>query len=340
MSLIYHERYLDHIQSWGHPESPERLKAIIAKLDSADFTPKILTPKPATHKDIQLVHTEEYVNLIKDYGEGYLDPDTYHREETYEIACLAAGGGLLAANLAFDENRPTFVIPRPPGHHATAGSSGGFCYFNNIAIAAQALLSRKKSPAKRVAIVDIDVHHGNGTHDIFLARDNVLYISTHQWGIYPGTGPAELTGDGDGEGFTMNVPFHSGTGDSTFELAYQQAIEPIMEQFMPSIILISIGTDAHYRDPLAGLSLSSDGYLTLAKNFLKLSKKLCDSKISFFLEGGYDVDVLAEIVTAIMATIDGHGYELEFTENLDPEASGSGVIENVIDIQKSFWNLK
>ena len=170
MSLIYHERYLDHIQSGGHPESPERLKAIMARLDSADFTPDLLTPEPAIEQTLKGVHTSEYVDLIKNFGEGYLDPDTYHREETYEIASLAAGGGTLAANLSYDENRPTFVIPRPPGHHATADSSGGFCYFNNIAIAAQELLIRTKSPAKRVAIVDIDVHHCNGTHDIFLDR--------------------------------------------------------------------------------------------------------------------------------------------------------------------------
>lgn len=339
MSIIYHERYLDHVQQWGHPESPERLEAIMNKFEEVEFTPEILTPKPANDKDITGVHTKEYVDLIKNFGEGYLDPDTYHREETYEIACLAAGGGLLAANLAFDENRPTFVLPRPPGHHATMDSSGGFCYFNNIAIAAQALLSRKKSPAQRVAIVDIDVHHGNGTHDIFLARKDVLYISTHQWGIYPGTGPAELTGDGKGEGFTVNIPFHSRSGDSSFEHANQQVIEPILKHYKPSIILISIGTDAHYRDPLASLALSSVGYLNLAKDFIKLSKDLCKSRIAFFLEGGYDVNVLAEIVTAIAATFNNHDYELEFTERVDGDYAGEKVISNVLQIQKPHWDL-
>jgi acetoin utilization deacetylase AcuC-like enzyme len=339
MSVIYHERYLDHVQQWGHPESPERLEAIMNKFEEVEFTPEILTPKPANDKDITGVHTKEYVDLIKNFGEGYLDPDTYHREETYEIACLAAGGGLLAANLAFDEKRPTFVLPRPPGHHATMDSSGGFCYFNNIAIAAQALLSRKKSPAQRVAIVDIDVHHGNGTHDIFLARKDVLYISTHQWGIYPGTGPAELTGDGKGEGFTVNIPFHSRSGDSSFEHANQQVIEPILKQYKPSIILISIGTDAHYRDPLASLALSSAGYLNLAKGFIKLSKDICKSRIAFFLEGGYDVNVLAEIVTAITATFNNQNYELEFTERVDRDYAGEKVISNVLQIQKPHWDL-
>ena len=340
MSLIYHERYLDHILTWDHPESPERLKAIMEKLETVDFKPEILTPKPATVEDLKGVHNPEYIELMKHFGEGWMDPNTYHHEESYELACLAAGGGLLAANLAYDEKRPIFVIPRPPGHHAEANSSGGFCYFNNIAIAAQALLSRKKNPAKRVAIVDIDVHHGNGTHDIFFDRKDILYMSTHQWGIYPGTGPAELTGDGEGEGFTVNIPFRSGTGDSSFEVAYQQVIEPIITDYKPGIILISIGTDAHYRDPLASLALSSSGYLSLARNLIKLSKKICQAKVAFFLEGGYDVHVLAEIVTAIMATFNNHDFELEFTDKIDRDSIGEGVVENVIEIHKSYWDLK
>jgi acetoin utilization deacetylase AcuC-like enzyme len=339
MSLIYHERYLDHVQSWGHPERPARLKAILAKLETADFEPKIITPEPAKKHELTGVHNEEYVDLIENFGEGYLDPDTFHREETFEIASLAAGGGILAADLAFDENRPTFVIPRPPGHHATACSSGGFCYFNNVAIAAQNLLTRKKSPAKKVAIVDIDVHHGNGTHDIFLERDDVLYISTHQWGIYPGTGPADLTGDEKGEGFTVNIPFYSGAGDSSFELAYQQVIEPVISQYKPSIILISIGTDAHYRDPLANLALSSNGYLTLAKKLIGLSKKVCQSKVSFFLEGGYDVNVLAEIVTGILANFENKESELEYTDKVDTELAGESVINDVLEVQKTHWDL-
>jgi len=339
MSLIYHERYLDHIQQWGHPESPERLKAILNKIDTVDFTPEIITPEPAKDKDLQKVHTKQYIDLVRNFGEGYLDPDTYHHEETYEIACLAAGGGLLAANLAFDEKRPTFVVPRPPGHHSTTSASGGFCYFNNIAIAAQALLSRKKTPAERIAIVDIDVHHGNGTHDIFFDRKDVLYISTHQWGIYPGTGHEELTGDKEGKGFTVNIPFYSGAGDSSFDLTYQQLIEPIIQQYKPSIILVSIGTDAHYQDPLASLALSSDGYLSTAKKLIKLSKNVCQSKVAFFLEGGYDVEVLGEIVTAILAIFDGHDYDLEFTDNIDQDYAGEKVVNKCLEIQKPIWDL-
>jgi acetoin utilization deacetylase AcuC-like enzyme len=339
MSLIYHKRYLDHILTWGHPESPERLKAIMEKLKTADFKPEILTPDSATYNDLKGVHTSEYIELMKNFGEGWMDPNTYHHDESYELACLAAGGGLLAANLAYTEKRPTFVIPRPPGHHAEAGSSGGFCYFNNIAIAAQTLIDKNDSPAEKVAIIDIDVHHGNGTHDIFLNRKDVLYISTHQRGIYPGTGYAEITGDKAGEGYTVNIPLQSGTGDSSFELAYHQIIEPILKQYKPSMMLVSIGTDAHYRDPLAGLALSSNGYVSISEKMIKLSKLICDSKIAFFLEGGYDTQALAEIVTAILAIFNNHDYSLKFTDNMDKKCISAEGIKKILNVQKQYWNL-
>ncbi len=338
MTVIYHPRYLDHIQTWGHPESPERLQAIMARLEEEDLGVKIVEPKTATDDDIELAHAPEYIELLKNFGEGYLDPDTYNREETYEIAALAVGGGILGAKIAWKNTKPTFVLPRPPGHHATYSASGGFCYFNNIAIAANAILKEMKD-AKRIAILDIDVHHGNGTHDIFFTDPNVLYISTHQWGIYPGTGPAEVTGDGKGEGYIVNIPFHSRTGDSSFELAFETIIEPIVTQFKPSMILTSIGSDAHYSDPLAMLNLSSQGYLKLGNRIQRLSDKLCDSRLAYFLEGGYNVEALAEIVTGIIASFSNKKIELEFTEDYDTEQRGEQVVEEVQEIQSKYWDL-
>jgi acetoin utilization deacetylase AcuC-like enzyme len=329
---------LDHIQTWGHPESPQRLEAIMAKLEEEDLGIKIIEPKSATDQDLALAHSPEYIDMIKNFGEGYLDPDTYNREDTYEIAALAAGGGLLGAKMAYEHNKPTFVIPRPPGHHATFESSGGFCYFNNIAIAANYLLKNMQD-VRKVAILDIDVHHGNGTHDIFFTDPNVLYISTHQWGIYPGTGPAEIVGAEKGEGYIVSIPFHSGTGDRSFELAFDKIVEPIITQFEPSMILTSIGTDAHYADPLAMLNLSSQGYLSLAKRIQKLAGKLCDNKLSYFLEGGYNVDALAEIVTGILASFDNNKIDLGFTETYDKKRKGEGVVEKVLEIQSKYWDL-
>ena len=338
MTVIYHPRYLDHILTFDHPECPERLKAIMARLEEEDLGVKIVEPKTATDNDIELAHDPNYIELIKNFGEGYLDPDTYHREETYEIAALAVGGGILGAKVAYKNSKPTFVLPRPPGHHATRDSSGGFCYFNNIAIAANAIL-KEMDDAERIAILDIDVHHGNGTHDIFFNDKNVLYISTHQWGLYPGTGPAELTGDGKGEGYTVNIPFHSGSGDSSFELAFATIIEPIITQFKPSMILTSIGTDAHYADPLAMLNLSSQEYLRLGNRIQALANKVCESRLAFFLEGGYDLDVLAEIVVGIIASFNNKQIELEFTEDYDTDRRGEDVVEEVREVHKKFWDL-
>lgn len=338
MTVVYHPRYLDHIQTWGHPESPERLQAIMARLEEEDLGVKIVEPKTATDDDIELAHAPEYIELLKNFGEGYLDPDTYNREETYEIAALAVGGGLLGAKIAHKNSKPTFVLPRPPGHHATYSSSGGFCYFNNIAIAANYLLKEMKD-VKRVAILDIDVHHGNGTHDIFFTDKNVLYISTHQWGIYPGTGPAEVVGADKGEGFIVNIPFHSGTGDSSFELAFDNIIEPIVTQFKPSMILTSIGADAHYADPLAMLNLSSQEYIKMGNRIQKLAQYLCDTRLAYFLEGGYNVDVLAEIVTGIIAGFDNKEIELGYTEDYDKKRKGEGVVEKVQEVQGKYWDL-
>jgi acetoin utilization deacetylase AcuC-like enzyme len=338
MTVIYHPRYLDHILTYGHPESPERLKAIMAKLQEEKLDGNIIEPQTAKDQEIELAHASSYVEFIKNCDEGWIDPNTYARDQSYEIAALAVGGAILGAKLAYEKSKPTFNLPRPPGHHATYDASGGFCFFNNIAVAAN-YLRKNMDDIEKVAIIDIDVHHGNGTHDIFFKDPDVLYISTHQWGIYPGTGPAELVGDKKGEGFTVNIPFHSGAGDSSFELAFDNIVEPIIKQFKPSMILASLGTDAHYTDPLAMLNLSSQGYLNLTNRIQKLADKLCDSKLSYFLEGGYEVNVLAEIVTSVVAGFENKKIDLAYTEEYDTKIKGESVVEKVIDIQGKYWDL-
>jgi acetoin utilization deacetylase AcuC-like enzyme len=324
--------------TYGHPESPERLKAIMAKLQEEGLDGNVIEPQTATDQDIELAHADTYIDFIKNCGEGWIDPNTYARDQSYEIAALAVGGAILGAKLAYEKSKPTFVLPRPPGHHATYDGSGGFCFFNNIAVAANYLL-KNMDDIKKVAIIDIDVHHGNGTHDIFFTDPNVLYITTHQLGIYPGTGPAEVVGADKGEGYIVNIPFHSGMGDSSFELAFDEIIEPIVTQFKPSMILTSLGTDAHYADPLAMLNLSSQGYLSLARRIQKLAGKLCGSKLSYFLEGGYDVDVLAEIVTGIVAGFENKKIELAYTEEYDTKQKGKSVVDKVVKIQGKYWEL-
>ena len=338
MTIIYAPEYLKHKQSFGHPESPRRLEAIVDRLKNEKLFTDVLRPEPATRSELEGCHTREYIDVIKSFGEGYLDPDTYHREETFDIASLAAGGGILAAKSSYKKNRPSFALLRPPGHHATRGGAGGFCYFNNIALAAKALLN--STDAEKVAIVDIDVHHGNGTNDIFYQEPDVLYISTHQWGIYPGTGSLRTAGTGAGSGYTVNIPFISGTGDSTYELAHDKLIEPIVTQYKPSIILVSIGSDAHYKDPLASLTLTSQGYLAVATKLIELARVLCDGKIAFYLEGGYHPEALAEVVAGIVGQFhERDDIALKYNDCTDNDAMGQDVVKEVKDLHSKYWKL-
>lgn len=337
VTIIFHERYVEHIQGdlW-HPESPERLKATIKRLKAEGLWKDLVEPGPVDEKDLQRVHTEEYVELLRTFGEGPLDPDTYMRPETWDIALLAAGGGVLAGDMACEKGIPVMALLRPPGHHATAYRAMGFCYLNNIAISAAKIVADGRG---KVAIVDLDLHHGNGTNDAFWERDDVLYVSTHQYPHYPGTGGIDAIGDGKGEGYTVNLPFPHGCGDATFEYAFDALIEPVVRQFGPSAILISIGADSLAGDPLGGLSLSVPGYLGLMERLRKMSDDLCKGRFAVFLEGGYNVDALAELVAGIVAGFEGKDIDLHFTDSRDRKNKGKDVVDKVVSTLKPFWKL-
>jgi acetoin utilization deacetylase AcuC-like enzyme len=335
MAIVYHEHYLDHYQDTYHPESPERLVAIRRKLKEEDLLSDVLTPEPATEDDLETIHTREHIDFIKSAGEGRLDMDTQSHEETYEIALLACGGAILAADTSFSQEKPAMALLRPPGHHAGPDYSGGFCYFNNIALAAQHL----REKVDRVAVVDIDVHHGNGTSDIFSKRSDILYISTHQWGIFPGTGPITYAGEGAGEGYTVNLPFTGRCGDTTYVKAFDEIVEPVTNQFRPEALLVSLGGDAHYMDPLATLSLSSHGYITLADRLYEMAKTNCKGRISFYLEGGYHTRALAEIVAGIMGRFADKNLAIEFSKVYDGHLFGADIIERVKEIHSSYWKI-
>jgi acetoin utilization deacetylase AcuC-like enzyme len=335
MSIIYHPRFLDHYQTRHHPESPERLTAINAKLDEERLLNDVLEPLATTEEDLQRIHTKEHIHFIKYVGEGRIDLDTMSHEDTFEIALLASGGAVLAQERSFFEKKPQVALLRPPGHHAGPNYCGGFCYFNNIALAASHLLDK----VKRVAIVDIDVHHGNGTSDIFAQRDDVLYISTHQWGIFPGTGPANYVGEGNGEGYTVNVPFPPKAGDSSYQAAWDEIIDPILNQFKPEAILMSIGGDAHYMDPLANLTLSTLTYVSLAEKLQGIAKKYGDNRISFYLEGGYHTGALADIICGIVAKFNYIEPPIFFSEMYDLDVIGRDAIEETKEAIASYWKL-
>lgn len=337
--IIYSERYLEHDLGPAHPEKPERLKSIIKSLkgDKRLFEKvRMITPTSANKNNIELVHDSSYVEEVKHSSKSgkMLDLDTPTNPDTYELALLSAGGTLdMTEKIIEGELDNGFALVRPPGHHATRNSGGGFCYFNNIAIAAQNTLS--KEDTERVLIFDFDSHHGNGTQDIFYRESNVLYISFHQNGrtLYPGSGFPEETGKGDGEGYTVNVPFPPGSNDENYAAALQEFFIPLSEQFDPNLILVSAGLDPHSKDPLTQLRLSSEGFEWLAKTAIDQAEGLCQGRIGFVLEGGYAIDAATESTLKIIDS-------LANPESPDlPTGKRKKSFKDIKDALDSYWSI-
>ena len=334
--LFYDPRFVDHVSSPLHVERPERLTAIVDRLRKERLFSDVEAPTPATIDEVRRVHRAPFVEFFQNLGEGMLDPETAVHPETFDIALLAAGAALDAARWTAKESKPSVALVRPPGHHAGPDYGGGFCYLNNVAIAA----ADQVAQGRRVAILDYDAHHGNGTSEIFSDEASVLYVSTHQYGIYPGTGAAEDVGRGEGRGFNVNVPFTSGCGDSSFFAAYEEVIEPVVREYKPDLILVSLGVDAHYRDPLTGLSLSSPGYVDLMSRSAALAKELCGNRFVVALEGGYHLLALSEVVAGVVARLGRTRVDLELTQLLDEKVKGRPGIEATKRAHKDFWSFR
>lgn len=336
MAIFYNEEFLGHVQWPFHPESPDRLRGIIQALKKRDLWKNVHPSRAGTKETLMLVHDEDYIDYIQTCGECHLTLDTLVHHETYEIGALAAECAIDAARHSKEHGEPSFALTRPPGHHAGAGYGKGFCYFNNISIAAKSLL---KDGDRRIAIIDVDVHHGNGTEGIFGMDPSVLYISSHQAGIFPGTGQLEYLGEGEGEGFTLNMPFQSGIGDSTFDTAYRVITKPVVEQFKPDALLVSWGMDTHYMDPLASLSLSSQGHVTQAEELIRLARRACGGRITFMLEGGYHIQALSEVVAATVGGLEKVEVPLQFTDVMDTSCFGRDTIHRCKQLASQYWNL-
>jgi len=295
-AYTYDPIYLEHNRP-SHPENAARLECVMSTLEGQGVLPRLrlLRPRPASIDELQQVHTLQLIERVRRValaGGGHLDPDTYVVERSFDAALMAAGGtiGIAQAVLA-GEVAHGFALVRPPGHHATATRSMGFCLFNNVALAARAALV--SGEAQRIAIVDFDVHHGNGTQEAFARDPSVLYVSTHQYPYYPGTGHWRETGDGGGEGTVLNVPLSPGVGDAGYAQIFAELVWPLVERFRPDLIIVSAGYDAHWSDPLAQMNLSLKGYAWLQKELVQMAEHVCGGRIVFSLEGGYQLEVLA-----------------------------------------------
>lgn len=290
--LIYDDIFLAHETPEWHPESKERLIAIIDALKSSEIWDKLIHIKPrkADFKDIEAVHTHEYIERIKKAQPGYLDTDTYLSENSLDAALYAAGAVMEAIDKCKKgEIERAFCAVRPPGHHAEAERAMGFCIFNNVAAGAR---YAQKRGYKKIFIIDFDVHHGNGTQHIFEEDDTVFYFSTHEYPHYPGTGSESEKGKGKGKEFTYNMPMKHGSGDKEYFSVYNNVLPHLVKKFEPDMILVSAGYDIRVEDPLSGIRVSDEGIRGIVNSILSCA----EVPVIFTLEGGYDLQALGKSV--------------------------------------------
>jgi acetoin utilization deacetylase AcuC-like enzyme len=305
-AILIDREFLKHSPGRGHPERPERLRVLLdlaESLDPARF--QLLPGRAASISEIELCHDPKYIELVEStagLSQYALDGDTITSQDSFAVALQATGGFLrLLDSVAAGESSNGFAIVRPPGHHALRGRAMGFCLFNTIAVGAQYL--KIAHQAERIVIVDWDVHHGNGTQDAFYDDPSVLFISTHQYPFYPGTGGVAEVGLRQGAGFTINVPLPAGCGDAEYLRVFRDIVIPGIKRFEPQWILVSAGFDPHRQDPLAGMNVTEAGFSQMARAMLQLAAVYCGGRIAFLLEGGYDLIALRSSVAGVLEVL-------------------------------------
>jgi len=301
--LVSSKRFVDHVTPAGHPERPERAQVLEAV--AATFKEQggeVVEPRSATDEDLLRVHTQEHVDaIVATRGKAtMIDADTFTSPDSDDIARLAAGAVLTGIDRALDgpKGSRSLVLVRPPGHHAEADRAMGFCLYSNVAVGAAYARSRG---CARVAIVDYDVHHGNGSQWIFYEDPTVLFVSSHQYPFYPGTGAASEKGRGAGHGFTLNIPLDAGAKDEEIERKYAEQVIPAVRNFQPDLLVISAGFDAHEMDPLGQLRMTTEGFGRLTKMLIDLANDVCEGRVVLATEGGYDLKALSDSLTAVIA---------------------------------------
>lgn len=337
--VVIDPRYEAHDTGSGHPERPERIKVLLPLLEANTERIVAVAARPATGDELALVHDGAYVDEVaataRDRPWYAFDADTPTCPQSYFTACLAAGGflGLLDAVMQ-QQVRNGFALVRPPGHHAERHRAMGFCLFNNVAVGAEYL--RHRYGLERILIVDWDLHHGNGTQHMFEADPGVLYVSTHQYPYYPGTGAIDEVGRRDGEGYTVNLAFPAGFGDAEYRDAFTHIIEPIAQQYAPQFVLISAGFDAHARDPLGGMEVTEAGFGAMARTLLGIANESAAGRCAAILEGGYDLLAIRDSSQRVLDELVGDAAPIADS----PRPSHAGpLIERIKKVQGRYWRL-
>jgi acetoin utilization deacetylase AcuC-like enzyme len=350
-AVVFSPKYYEHNPGRKHPESASRLRAIVNELKTGQLSRssnwQFVQPRKAGVRKLASVHDVKYIRQVQalcKHGGGILDSgDTVVSPESYDVALYAAGGALEAIDLVMSRRFVNaFAAVRPPGHHAEKHRGLGFCLFNNVAIAAQHLLRRYG--LKRILILDIDSHHGNGTQSIFYKTDRVLYISLHEDPTeFPGTGFVDEVGEAAGFGFNVNVPLPSLASDDVYLKAMEEIVVPAVSQYKPEFILVSAGFDAHYADPVGSLSLSGVCFKRVFQMISGLAARVPFGRMTQVLEGGYDPRFVGKIASSAIAEMSRSEYALHDrapTESTQVRTLGKRMIEEAKKVQRNFWNLK
>jgi len=332
LTFFYDEGVQVHDPGQGHPERPHRLDAVVDALQAARLPDTAwATTEPASEEALAAVHTPAWLERLArlEGRTGWLTGDTPYSPRTPEAARRAAGAAIGAVDAVLDgRSRAAFALVRPPGHHAEAGRGMGFCFLNNVAIAAS---NARRRGCRRVLVVDWDIHHGNGTQHVFEDRSDVLFFSTHRYPFYPGTGALAEVGHGEGHGFTVNVPLPRGLGDGDHDAVFRGVLDPIARQFRPDLVLVSAGFDAHRDDPLGDQEITGEGFATLCARVAALAGGRC----VLLLEGGYDEEALARSVVACARVLCG----AEPPPVPRPTSFGPALVEGVRRIHRRFWDF-